>query len=72
MNPDHIFVQFSDDENADKPDALKDLEKSDLEEPEGSQKDHVYVNTIDPLAQGGTAWSKISFLQVAADKLTQD
>ena len=27
MNPDHIFVQFSDDENADKPDALKDLEK---------------------------------------------
>ncbi len=27
MNPDHIFVQFSDDENADKPEALKDLEK---------------------------------------------
>ncbi|WP_332276027.1 ABC transporter substrate-binding protein [Bacillus velezensis] len=73
MNPDHIFVQFSDDENADKPDALKDLEKNPIwKSLKAVKKDHVYVNTIDPLAQGGTAWSKISFLQVAADKLTQD
>ncbi|MCC9024043.1 iron-hydroxamate ABC transporter substrate-binding protein [Bacillus nakamurai] len=73
MNPDHIFVQFSDDENADKPNALKDLEKNPIwKSLKAVKENHVYVNTIDPLAQGGTAWSKIRFLQVAADKLTQD
>lgn len=73
MNPDHIFVQFSDDENADKPDALKDLEKNPIwKSLKAVKEDHVYVNSVDPLAQGGTAWSKVRFLKAAAEKLTQN
>ncbi|MGY3838561.1 iron-hydroxamate ABC transporter substrate-binding protein [Bacillus atrophaeus] len=73
MNPDHIFVQFSDDENADKPDALKDLEKNPIwSSLTAVKEDHVYVNSVDPLAQGGTAWSKVRFLKAATEKLTQD
>lgn len=73
MNPDHIFVQFSDDENADKPDALKDLEKNPIwKSLTAVKEDHVYVNSVDPLAQGGTAWSKVRFLKAASEKLTQD
>ena len=29
----------------------------------------VLVNTITPLAQGGTAWSKVKFLDAAVEKL---
>lgn len=48
MNPDHIFVQFSDDENADKPDALKDLEKNPIwKSLKAVKEDHVYVNSVD-------------------------
>lgn len=73
MNPYHIFVQFSDDENADKPDALKDLEKNPIwKSLTAVKEDHVYVNSVDPLAQGGTAWSKVRFLKAASEKLTQD
>ncbi|MCY7781751.1 MULTISPECIES: iron ABC transporter substrate-binding protein FeuA [unclassified Bacillus (in: firmicutes)] len=73
MNPDHIFVQFSDDENADKPDALKDLEKNPIwKSLKAVKEDHVYVNSVDPLAQGGTAWSKVRFLKAATEKLTQN
>ncbi|MCY9093082.1 iron ABC transporter substrate-binding protein FeuA [Bacillus mojavensis] len=73
MNPDHIFVQFSDDENADQPDALKDLEKNPIwKSLTAVKEDHVYVNSVDPLAQGGTAWSKVRFLKAASEKLTQD
>ncbi|ASB87038.1 iron-hydroxamate ABC transporter substrate-binding protein [Bacillus sonorensis] len=73
MNPDYMFVQFSDDENADKPNALKDLEKNPIwKSISAVQKDHVFVNAVDPLAQGGTAWSKVQFLKAATEKLTQD
>ncbi|MGA3603345.1 iron-uptake system-binding protein, partial [Lysinibacillus agricola] len=34
-----------------------------------SQNNQIFVNAIDPLAQGGPAWSKVKFLDVAADKL---
>ncbi|MDI5790742.1 hypothetical protein PO124_26980 [Bacillus licheniformis] len=61
MNPDYMFVQFSDDENADNPNALKDLEKIQFGKHFCSENDRVFVNAVDPLAQGGTAWSKVEF-----------
>ncbi len=73
MNPDYMFVQFSDDENADKPNALKDLENNPIWKSISAVKnDHVFVNAVDPLAQGGTAWSKVEFLKAAAEKLAQN
>ncbi|MDA7025406.1 ABC transporter substrate-binding protein [Bacillus sp. CLL-7-23] len=73
INPDYMFVQFADNENADKPNALKDLEKNPIwKNISAVQKNHVFVNAVDPLAQGGTAWSKIEFLKAASEKLAKN
>ena len=38
---------------------------------EAAKNDHVFVNAVDPLAQGGTAWSKVKFLDAAITNLTK-
>ncbi|MBE6053257.1 MAG: iron-uptake system-binding protein [Clostridium sartagoforme] len=70
INPDAIFLQFEDSENTDAPEALNEL----LENPifkslEASKNSKVFVNTVEPLAQGGTAWSKVRFLDAVVDNL---
>lgn len=70
INPDAIFLQFEDSENKDAPKALDEL----LENPifkniEASKNNKVFVNTVEPLAQGGTAWSKVRFLDAVVDNL---
>ncbi|NFG61130.1 MULTISPECIES: ABC transporter substrate-binding protein [unclassified Clostridium] len=70
INPDAIFLQFDNSENTDSPEALNQL----LENPifksiEASKNNKVFVNTVDPLAQGGTAWSKVRFLDAVVDNL---
>ncbi|WP_308779995.1 ABC transporter substrate-binding protein [uncultured Clostridium sp.] len=70
INPDAIFLQFEDSENKDVPESLNEL----LENPifkslEASKNNKVFVNTVEPLAQGGTAWSKVRFLDAVVDNL---
>ncbi|MGG7178410.1 ABC transporter substrate-binding protein [Clostridium paraputrificum] len=70
INPDAVFLQFDNFENTDAPEALNQL----LENPifksiEASKNNKVFVNTVDPLAQGGTAWSKVRFLDSVVDNL---
>lgn len=70
INPDAIFLQFEDSENLDAPQALNEL----LENPifknlEASKSSKVFVNTVEPLAQGGTGWSKVRFLDAVVDNL---
>nr|WP_307253686.1 ABC transporter substrate-binding protein [Croceifilum oryzae] len=66
INPDYIFVQFAESENADKKQALEELQKNPIWNTIQAVKNKkVYVNTVDPMAQGGTAWSKIAFLKAA-------
>ncbi len=70
VNPDAIFLQFEESENKDTPKALEELQKNPIfTSLKASQNNEIYVNTIDPLAQGGTAWSKVKFLDAAAKKL---
>ncbi|TMV09423.1 AraC family transcriptional regulator [Paenibacillus thermoaerophilus] len=72
MNPDYIFVQFSEDENADKPKALEDLQNNPIWKSLNAVKNNrVFVNVVDPLAQGGTAWSKVQFLKAAIENLNK-
>lgn len=72
INPDYLFVQFSPDENKDTPKALEDLENNPIWKSVNAVKNgKVFVNVVDPLAQGGTALSKFKFLEGAADKLAQ-
>ncbi|WP_095995550.1 ABC transporter substrate-binding protein [Salipaludibacillus agaradhaerens] len=72
MNPNHIYVQFEETENADAPEALNELENNDIwNSIEAVKTDNVYVNAIDPLAAGGTAWSKTEFLNVVKETLAE-
>lgn len=70
MNPDYIFLQFAENENAENPAALDDLTNNPIwKSIEAVKNDHVYVNAVDPMAQGGTAWSKTAFLKAAEESL---
>lgn len=72
INPDYLFVQFSPDENKNTPKALEDLENNPIWKSVNAVKNgKVFVNVVDPLAQGGTALSKFLFLEAAVDKLSQ-
>lgn len=71
INPDYLFIQFSEDENKDNPKALDDLQKNPIWQSLAAVKNgKVFVNVVDPLAQGGTAWSKVHFLKAAVEKLS--
>lgn len=71
MNPDYVFVQFSEDENKDAPKALESLQSNPIWKSIAAVKNNkVFVNVVDPLAQGGASWGKIEFLKAAVAKLS--
>ncbi|MNI35201.1 Iron-uptake system-binding protein precursor [compost metagenome] len=64
INPDYLFVQFSEEENKDQPKALEELQKNPIwNSLNASKNKKVFINAVDPIAQGGTAYSKIIFLE---------
>lgn len=72
MNPDYLFIQFAADENAETPNALKELQNNPiLKNINAFKNDKTFVNVIDPLAQGGTAYSKVEFLKAAVSNLSK-
>ncbi|MNE54162.1 Iron-uptake system-binding protein precursor [compost metagenome] len=72
INPDYIFLQFETSENTDNTAALDDLLKNPIfQSVEAAKSSHVFVNAVDPLAQGGTAWSKVRFLDAAIENLSK-
>lgn len=69
-NPDIVLLQFADDENTDNPAALEEILNNNIFKGiTAAQNDQVYVNILDPMAQGGTAWSKINFLNAFVDNV---
>lgn len=71
MNPDYVFIQFSVEENAEAPKALEELQNNPiLKSTEAFKNGHAYFNIVDPLAQGGTAYSKVAFLKAAVEQLS--
>ncbi|PWV97344.1 bacillibactin-binding protein [Paenibacillus cellulosilyticus] len=72
MNPDLLFIQFSPDENKDNPQALEDLKNNAIFKSLDAVKNgQLYENIVNPLAQGGTAYSKVEFLNAFESKLSQ-
>ncbi|MEH6940617.1 iron-hydroxamate ABC transporter substrate-binding protein [Bacillus sp. JJ722] len=72
MNPDYIFLQFDESENAEKPKTLEELQNNAIwKSIEAAKNNHVFVNAVDPLAQGGTAWSKTAFIKAVEESLTK-
>lgn len=70
INPDAIFLQFEDSENADAPESLNELLANPIfKSLEAAKNNKVFVNSVEPLAQGGTAWSKVKFLDAVVDNL---
>ncbi|MFD2705904.1 iron-hydroxamate ABC transporter substrate-binding protein [Salibacterium lacus] len=70
MNPDHLYVQFAETENPDSPEYLNELQNDTIWNSINAVKnDQVYINSIDPMAQGGTAWSKTNFLEVVQETI---
>lgn len=64
IDPDVIFLQFGETENAENPGLLDEiLENEIFKNLKASKEDKVFVNIVDPLAQGGASWSKIKFLE---------
>ncbi|MFL0582719.1 ABC transporter substrate-binding protein [Solibacillus silvestris] len=62
-NPDMIFLQFADDENKETPELLQEiLDNPIFNSTTAVKTNNLHVNLIDAMAQGGTAWSKINFL----------
>ena len=72
MNPDYIFLQFESSENKDNPKALEELQNNPIwKSTTAAKEDHVFVNAVDPLAQGGTAWSKTTFLKAIKENIAK-
>lgn len=72
VNPDAIFLQFEGSENTDAPEALNELlENPIFKSTKASVNGKIFVNTVDPLAQGGTAWSKVRFLDIVIENLSK-
>lgn len=72
MNPDYLFVQFSTDENADAPNALEDFKKNPIiQNITAFKNDRVFVNVLDPLMEGGPAYSRIKFLEAIRQNLVK-
>lgn len=70
INPDVLFIQFSEDENAKAAGALEELQNNPIfQSVNASRNGKVFINAVDPLAQGGTAFSKIQFLKAFLDKI---
>ncbi|PEJ25032.1 iron-hydroxamate ABC transporter substrate-binding protein [Bacillus pseudomycoides] len=71
VNPDYVFLQYEASEN-DKPKVLEELESNSIWQSMNAVKDKkVFVNTVDPIAQGGTAWSKTAFLKEVVKNLSK-
>lgn len=70
INPDVIFLQFETSENPDNQGALDELLTNPIfNSINAAKNEKVFVNTIEPLAQGGTAWSKVKFLDAVVESL---
>lgn len=64
MNPDYLFVQFSMNENQDAKNAFEDLKNNSvIQNINAFKHNRVYVNVVDPLMEGGPAYSRIKFLE---------
>ncbi|OME87826.1 iron-uptake system-binding protein [Paenibacillus sp. FSL A5-0031] len=70
MNPDYLFMQFSMSENEDAQKAFEDLKKNPIiQNINAFKNNHVYVNVVDPLMEGGPAYSRIKFLESVQEHL---
>ncbi|MCR8844193.1 ABC transporter substrate-binding protein [Paenibacillus sp. SC116] len=70
INPDVIFLQFAESENKKNVKILEELQNNPIwKNLDAVKNNKVFINVVDPDAQGGTFWSKQQFLKAAVEKL---
>ena len=71
-NPDIILLQYTVGEGDDSAKIAEEIIANDIFKSTSAAKNGaVYENIVDPLAQGGTAWSKINFLKGFAETVVK-
>lgn len=69
-NPDIVLIQVESPDDPEKAAALQDVLNNDIfKNINAAKNDQVYVNILEPMAQGGTAWSKINFLDAFVENV---
>lgn len=64
MNPDYLFLQFTISEGQDASKVYEDLKQNPIvQQIHAFKENHVYVNVVDPLMEGGPAYSRIKFVE---------
>ncbi|WP_100401903.1 ABC transporter substrate-binding protein [Bacillus sp. FJAT-42315] len=64
MNPDALFVQFVTGEGTEEEKVFEELKKNPIiQNTNAFKNDQVFVNVVDPLMEGGPAYSRIEFLE---------
>jgi len=72
IDPDYMFVQYETSSNQDKANALQDLEKNPVwKSLKAVKEDHVFVNAIDPILEGGPLYSREALLKATVEKLAE-
>lgn len=64
VNPDYLFIQVQQSGNQENEQAYEELKKNPIiQNITAFKNDHVYINIVDSLLEGGTVFSKIEFLK---------
>lgn len=72
MNPDYLFIEFAASENNEAEKAYEELKKKPIiQNIKAFKQDQVFVNELDPLLEGGTAFSRIQFLEIVQNLLAK-
>ncbi|MEK8128879.1 ABC transporter substrate-binding protein [Paenibacillus filicis] len=73
MNPDYLFIQFSTSENSETQSAYEELKKNAIFQNIAAVKNgHLFMNVVDPLLEGGPAFSRAIFLETIMKQLKQN
>lgn len=72
VDPDHIFLQYETSSNEDDDSALEELENNPIWQSLTAVKDdHVYVNVIDPILEGGPLYSREALLDATLENVKE-
>ncbi|GEN86816.1 ABC transporter substrate-binding protein [Oceanobacillus sp. FSL W8-0428] len=72
MNPDYLFLQIPEGADGESSQIYEDIQANPiLQNVEAFKNDHVYVNVVDPLLEGGPIYSRVLFLEQLRNKIEE-
>lgn len=72
MNPDYLFLQIPEGADGENNQIYEDMKENPIfQNVEAFKNNHVYVNVVDPLLEGGPIYSRVLFLEQLRDKIEE-